>query len=984
MPKIKILFLYILLSSFSVSPLFAGPGSAGKYFPGMLVVKLNPDTSASLNDNSKDGNLIKLQHFMRRYQAISYKSVLPPGFAPLALKAVQRHNVNPDVLTAVESNLSRIYIIHYDANIDPKNIADKINRMSWIEYAEPLFIRKTTASPNDPAYVSNIQAYLKQEKFDLAWNTTTGDSNIIIAIIDSGVDYTNPDLQGKMWTNPNETLDNKDDDGDGLIDDVKGWDFWESGPISNPTSDNDPIAEYSSHGTHVAGIAAANTNNGVGIAGAGYNCKFMAVKAGGTKDFPDVIGYGFSGIMYAAEHGADVINCSWGSAGYSQAEQDIINAVTKMGSVVVCAAGNNNSSNLFYPASYKNTISVASVDNANAKSSFSNYGHTVDVAATGEGIYSTVMVGTGAGGGNYAYMQGTSMAAPMVSGLAGLIKKVHSNWSAYHIASQIRSTATMIDNVNTNYTGDLGHGLIDAEKAVTASVPGLSVVSYKFINSTGGKLSTGQSGTLDVTVTNNNSTTQNATFVLSSSQSGITVINNTVTKGAIALNDTISISFPISIASDFPLNTIPEFRLDMSDNASNYTDFSYLDYAGLLYDITQINDIQMSVSSDGSFGYMNPYGTSDLGGVGFNIKDSQTNSFKGNYLFSSGLMIYDFGKPVANNVRYTDFLMHGFKPLTPFRIQTTNTSSEGTGTLDTSPVSGFPLLEIKMNTYAFSGDTSISKVVWVRYAITNQSGTTVGPMYVGLHNDWDLGSGYSNNTGFDAQDSLLFVYDTTDANQPYIAVAQMGNISSNLAIDNGYSGPADHYHFSIYYDPTTPGYDGYTDLEKRYSLMAKDSVTIQTNTDVSVATGSGPYILASGATVNVGFIFAYGNNKGQLISQVRAARAKQLFNVDPNSIPVSIETPKEPQLPSKTKLWENYPNPFNPSTQIKFDLAKTGPVDLSIYNILGQKVATLVAGEKKAGSYTIIFNANNLSSGIYFSILKTKDGIQTKKMTLIK
>ncbi len=544
----------------------------------------------------------------------------------------------------------------------------------------------------------------------------------------------------------------------------------------------------------------------------------------------------------------------------------------------------------------------------------------------------------------------------------------------------------MIDNLNTNYTGDLGHGLINAEQAVTANIPGLSVVNYKFVNSSGGKLSTGQSGSLKLTVTNNNTATQNATFVLSCAQNGITITNNTITKGIIALNDTVSLSFPVTIASDFPLNTTPEFRLDMSDNALNYTDFSYIDYSGLLYDVTQANDIQMSISSDGSIGYMNPYGTTDLGGVGFNIKNPQNNAFTGNYLFSSGLMIYDFGKPVANDVRSTDFLMHGFKPLTPFRIQNPGTVSaeDGTGTFDTSPVSGFPLLEIKMNTYAFSADTSISKIVWVKYTITNQSGTTIGPMYVGLHNDWDLGSGYSNNTGYDAQDSLLFVYDTTDTNQPYIAVAQMGNVSSNLAIDNGYTGPADHYHFSIYYDPSTPGYDGYTDLEKRYSLMAKDSVTIQTNTDVSVATASGPYVLASGGTVNVGFIFAYGNNKGQLISQVRAARAKHLFNVDPNSIPVSVEKTLNPQLPSKTKLWENYPNPFNPSTQIKFDLAKTGPVDLSIYNILGQKVATLVNSEKKAGSYTIIFNADNLSSGIYFSILKTKNGIQTKKMTLIK
>lgn len=961
MPRIRILLLGLVLAVFTLPSAQAkGRPVGGKYFPGMLVVKIKPDNTISTRlFKANQNNFSRVQQYLQKFHADRFKSIWSNRYDQSALEALKRHHLNTAKLAKIQANLSRIYVIHYNSGISASKLAGKISHLPEVEYAEPLYIRKVATTPDDSAYVAGLQDYLNHENFDKAWNVSKGDTSVVIAIVDTGVDYNHEDLKGK-----------------GIL----GYDFWESGPISNPVQDSNPIAEYSSHGTHVAGIAAAITNNKIGIAGAGYNCRYMAVKVGGTKDHPDEIGFGFQGILYAATHGADIINCSWGSTGYAQYEQDVINEVTKMGCLVVCAAGNDNSNEDFYPASYNHTLSVASANVSNIKSYFSNYGHTIDVVATGEQIYSTIM------NNKYGYMSGTSMAAPMVSGLAGLIKAEHPGWNPYRIAAQIRATSTMIDAENPDYVGDLGHGMINAYKALTDSVPGLSVVSYQFVNASGGKLSPGQNGFLNIKITNNNITTQNAQFILSNNQSGITITNNSVSGGVIAMNDTVSISFPIQIASDYNISVAPEFRLEMSDNTYNYSDFAYLDYSGLLYDVTDANDIQMSFSSDGSIGYMDPYHMSnDAGGIGFNILNPQTHKYYGNFLFSSGLMMYDFGKTIVDNVRTTDSLAHGFKPLTPFRVQSPGTisSADGSGSFDTSPVSGFPYMQIHMNTYAFS-TPSINKTVFLKYTITNMSGSTVGPLYVGLHNDWDLGTGYSNSTGFDAQDSLLYVYDPTDTTQPYIAVAQMGNVASNLAIDNGYTGTPDHYHFSIYYDPSVPGYDGYTNLEKRYSLMAKDSVTIQTNTDVSVATASGPYIIKPDASINVGFIFAYGTTKSELISQVRAARALNLFSVNSNSMTVPIKKPSNPGVPVMTKLIGNYPNPFNPTTQIRFDLAHAGLVNLSIYNVLGQKVATLINSTRAAGSYTIMFSANKLSSGIYFSVLKTNSGIQTKKMTLIK
>ena len=982
MPKLKVITVFLLLLFVSTSLSYAQKKD-GSYFHGMLMVKLKSNSYTTLGHfkQGSTSNSAMVQSYLKGYGADKFQSIWKSVYREQALKAIERHKVPASNLNNVIDNLSRLYEIHYSSGINPVELAAKVSRLPGVEYAEPVFIRKTTFVPNDAYVQDGTLDYLRYENFYQAFDISKGSSSVIIAIVDSGVDYNHDDLKGKMWTNPNETLDGKDDDNDGYIDDIKGWDFWESGDpaLGTVKQDNDPIAEYSDHGTHVAGIAAANTNNNIGIAGTGYNCKFMAIKAGGTKDHPDEIGFGFQGIIYAAMHGADVINCSWGGGGYSQSEQDIINAVSKLGTLVVGAAGNDNTNNLFYPADYNNVLSVGSIDTSDSKSSFSNYGHAIDVMATGLHIFSTIR------NNSYRTMSGTSMAAPMVSGLAGLIKTIHNGWSSYRIASQIRSTARFVDAANPDYTDQLGHGVINAYKAVTASVPGLKVVGFKFQNTNGDKLNTGESGTVTVDVANYNSPTQNAQFILRNTQSGITITDSTVTKGAIATNDTVQISFPITLSSNFNPATKPEFRLGMSDSHFSYSDFKYFTYNGLLYDISQANDIQMSVASDGSIGYLDPYGSSTPGGVGFNIYDSTAGKYSGNYLFSSGLMISSFHK-LADNVRSTDQLNHGFKPLTTFRIKQPGTISlaDGSGSFDTSPVTDFPSMNVKIESYAFN-DKDIDKTVFLKYTITNNSSTTASPVYVGLHNDWDLGSGYQNNTGYDTQDSLLYVYDPQDNTQPYIAVAQMGNIASNLAINNGYTGSQDRYHFSIYYDPNTSGYDGYTNQEKIWSLQDKDSVTVIQNADVSVATASGPYTIAPNGQVTVGFIFAWGHSLNQLKSQVAAARARNLFNVNANDIPVANEKPsQDPQLPKETKLLGNYPNPFNPTTQIKYNLAKSGKIDLSVYNILGQKVATLINGVQRAGRFTITFHADKLGSGIYFMVLKTPSGIQTQKMTLIK
>ena len=243
-----------------------------------------------------------------------------------------------------------------------------------------------------------------------AWDLNAGSENVIVAILDSGVDYDHPDLAANMWKNPGEIEENGiDDDGDGYVDDVYGWNF--------VADNNRPLADdKSTHGTHVAGTVGAVGGNGVGIAGHSPRVKLMALKFLGSN------GSGFKsdairGIDYAIRHGAKIINNSWGSSERSQALSDAIERARAAGVLFVAAAGNAGLSNdrfAHYPSNYPhdNVVRVAASDKSDRLASFSNYGtKSVDLAAPGLNIYST------RSGGRYLTLSGTSMATPLVSGV---------------------------------------------------------------------------------------------------------------------------------------------------------------------------------------------------------------------------------------------------------------------------------------------------------------------------------------------------------------------------------------------------------------------------------------------------------------------------------------------------------------------------------------------------------------------------------------
>ncbi|MDZ7393683.1 MAG: S8 family peptidase [candidate division KSB1 bacterium] len=429
-----------------------GPEGKDKYVPGQLIVKLKPGVAPTLLSGGQATGAPAVDATLARFGVRQVHQLLRGA----------KHAPNGG---------ERIYRVSIDPALDPAQVAAELRKSPYLEYADPLFVHHVEDTPNDPSF--SEQTYLRIVKAPQAWDVVKGDSSVIIAIVDNGVDYQHPDLAANVWTNWREAkgLPHVDDDGNGYLDDVHGYDLAErDNDPSNCPADPDGFFD---HGTLLAGVSCAVTNNGVGIAGTSWGCRYMPVKTSYDSS-PRSVSFGYEGIIYAARAGARVINCSWGRYGQPAAsEQDIINTVTAMGAIVVAAAGNTVTDQPHYPSAYRNVLSVTWLTDRDQRIAVyqegewvgSSYGITVDVAAPGLSLYSTVP----RAGGNYGRASGSSLATPIVSGTCGLIATQHPDWSPLRIMQQVVFTADNVDAVNPGFEGQLGSGRVNAFRAVSES-----------------------------------------------------------------------------------------------------------------------------------------------------------------------------------------------------------------------------------------------------------------------------------------------------------------------------------------------------------------------------------------------------------------------------------------------------------------------------------------------------------------------------------
>ena len=368
----------------------------------------------------------------------------------------------------VSPSLSNTYLLRFDATRNPWLLAQQALQSGLVAEAEPNYIRATQGlTPDDPNYVDQWETPFLQ--MPDAWEIETGDPSIIMAIVDTGADLDHVDLEPNIWSNPGEVPDNGlDDDANGFVDDVHGWDFVDASSLPGrgdfEDRDNDPSDE-TGHGTHVTGIAGARGNNGVGIAGVAWYCTLMPVRSGFA-----IIGGGTflqdddsaAGIIYAADNGAHIINMSWGDQINSFVIRDAVEYAYQKGCVLVAAAGNERSEAVLYPAALRQVISVSATDENDEHSYFANAGAGVDIAAPGSVVWSTHIDD------RYRRESGTSMAAPHVVGAAALLLSKRPTLNSEDIRQILIATTDVLQESDKL----VGAGRLNVARALaTASAP---------------------------------------------------------------------------------------------------------------------------------------------------------------------------------------------------------------------------------------------------------------------------------------------------------------------------------------------------------------------------------------------------------------------------------------------------------------------------------------------------------------------------------
>jgi len=420
-----------------------------------------------------------------------------------------------------------------------------------IEYVEPNFVQSINLIPNDPQY-SSLWG-MNTISAPTAWESETGSADVIVAVIDTGVDYTHEDLKSNMWRNFAEIPNNQiDDDGNGYIDDVYGYDF--------VNDDGDPRDDHA-HGTHVAGTIAATGNNAIGVTGVNWNTRIMALK------FLNGFGMGYAddaikAIEYAAANGAHIINASWGGGGYSQAIKDAIDAANEV--LFVAAAGNsgeNTDETKHYPSSYDspNIISVAALAYSSTLAGFSNYGTTtVDIAAPGRNIMSSVpttrcqwttffyIISDNCDPSGYRKFSGTSMAAPHVAGAAALLKAFAPGLSTNDLKTKLLNS---VDKLSTLSGKMLTEGRVNVFAAIENASADKKSLAMAFSSSSISTINA-ESITADLIIENNGNFDRNIQLKTQISDSRIKV--STPQTINLSAYEIITLSIDIQMPNDLP------------------------------------------------------------------------------------------------------------------------------------------------------------------------------------------------------------------------------------------------------------------------------------------------------------------------------------------------------------------------------------------------------------------------------------------------
>lgn len=575
-------------------------GQAGvDYLPDLLVVKLKQEHRGFFENNVSAWAQNARQWGLGAARR-AFPEIAPPR-TPL------------NALGLPNTDLSLIYEIPLNGSTYIPGLCAVLAGTGLFEYAEPMPLVQPLTVPTDPGHV--YQYFFSRIRAYDAYDITTGDPNVVIAVVDGGTNFDHADLTANLYYNYADPIDGVDNDGDGYIDNYRGWDV---GDNDNDPSYNVPADNYSGvHGTAMCGIIGAANNNGIGASGLGWNCKYLPVKvvqsgAGWTRSY--------QGVVYAARAGADIINCSWGGNFESRFGQDVMRwAVLDMGKLVIAAAGNSNNSVPVYPAAFEEVLAVTATDINDERWSGSSYYERVDLSAPGDNIYRSYGYAS-------AYGSGSSEASAVTSGAAGIVKSQFPWMTALQLGARLKATSVPIDHlpINLPFAGKLGHGRLDLKNAVSDSTgPWLYFLSRNYENQLGAEaFLSGDSVSIRGYFLNAlNPSTSALKAVLTHNSPYVQLLDSVIHIGVLGMMQSyynLNTPFRFVVKPGCPTNHLVHFRVSFLDTAAaGHTDF-FLYLQPDHYNWT-FNNIHVTLGNNGRLGFSDAV---TVTGIGFKHKGS--------------------------------------------------------------------------------------------------------------------------------------------------------------------------------------------------------------------------------------------------------------------------------------------------------------------------------------------------------------------------
>lgn len=891
--------------------------------PGYLIVRFQP----GYTNVSTQTTMQVAQWLLLPGQCKAYGKLAPRGV----------YNAR---LAAIEERLLRTAVVRYSGPADPITAAAAAMKDPAVDIAEPWYIGQLHAVPNDPLVAS--QQALTTIRMSQAWDVQKGAANVVIAISDNGIDQQHEDLQGSLWTNTGEIPDNLiDDDNNGYVDDYQGYNFtWQEDGTAPGSTMN---YRANGHGTRVAGIACATTNNGVGMAGIAWNCKMLPLKTA-RADQGGIL-YGYQSLMYAAQMGARVVNCSWGVVKPpSVIDQDVVDYCTELGTLIVASAGNHGDGTgglgwqlVNFPSGYAGVLGVGETTPSDAVVQSSGLGINARVMAPGNRAITTE-----AGGGYVMQgIMGTSFAAPIVSGVAALVAAQHPALTPQHIAALIEETSNNIDAINPGYATVLP-GRVNAEAALRTapeSVPALRIIAVErrhLDGRRGDRFANGDTLQLWYTVRNELGPVGAVEYRL-----------------RIAEENRWQVGIPTSVARGAALPSgaserIGPFRiivqqqaqapciLDLTANIDG-NERSMLDYIkpSSTMGTFENNELLFSAGDDGTFGYNNTLISRT--GNGFVWKEHF------NLLSPSGLIFMEGGsralKAFDNLANQSEFVVEKayVSPDTSVAIITDSLSGKNIG--------------VRINT-RWTFPSVVSTAAVLELVIENRGTSPLQDVAAGYYLDWDVATVASNST--------RLVPEALPAGGPGSAVAQLFEHSTlpvAVVCAAATSDPrAEGQAAGMLIWEIVDDADGMTDADVIRLLSSGTAIQTTQTGDVSGVLGMRfPGSIAPGEQRRMMIVIGIGTSADQASAVVR-------------------ETLLDPMSVIEDATWKLYPNPASNHVTVSH---REGATTITVTTMMG---AVVHHHNPEPGSTATVLDLGHLAPGMY--VVRCGNGVAQQLVML--